>query len=273
MAAPGFRIELEVFRGPLDLLHYLVRKHEVDIFDIPISLITDQYLAYLNLLAEIDINAVGDFLEMASSLVEMKSRLVLPRSGEVEEELEDPRRDLVRQLLAYKQFKDAASMLDERGRAWQERFKRLASDEPTRQRNLADEQLVEIELWDLVSAFGRVVRENQTRQPSSIVYDDTPIHVFMQRIHGQLVDTGRVAFSALFEPGRHKSTLVGIFLAVLELVRHYQVRAEQDELFSEIWLVGGEGMPREFALPSELISSTTPAGEKPAQPQPGEQAG
>lgn len=249
MTGPDFRVELDVFRGPLDLLLYLVRKHEVDIFDIPIALITDQYLGYLEVLEQLDINAVGDFLDLASTLVEIKSRLVLPRGGEVEEELEDPRQDLVRQLLAYKQFKDAASMLEERGKAWQERFKRVADDEPPRQRDLAAEQLVEIELWDLVSAFGRLIRESQARAPSSIVYDDTPIHVFMERIHGRLVSEERVALSTLFQPGMHKSTLVGIFLAVLELVRHYRVGAEQDRLFGEIWVVAGPEMPREFSPP------------------------
>src|SRR6185503_15905543 len=111
-----FRVNLEVFRGPLDLLLYLVRKHELEITEIPIALVTDQYLAYLELLEQVDVDAVGDFLDMASTLVEIKSRMVLPRGGEVEEDLDDPRKELVRQLLEYKKFKDAASMLEERNR-------------------------------------------------------------------------------------------------------------------------------------------------------------
>lgn len=235
-----FRVELDIFRGPLDLLLYLVRKHEVEIVDIPIAPITQQFLEYLEILQTLDINAVGDFLDMASSLIEIKSRMVLPRGGEVEHEVADPRRELVQKLLEYKRFRDAASMLEERGRGWQERFPRLENDLPPRKRGLAEEEIREVELWDLVSALGRIVRDNQAAKPSNIVYDDTPIHVYMGRIHERLQQSGRLTFGELFTPGMHKSTLVGVFLAVLELVRHYRVRAEQNDLFSEIWLLPGE---------------------------------
>lgn len=235
---PGmtFRVDLDTFRGPLDLLLYLVRKHEVEIIEIPIAQITEQFLQHLAVIEQLDVNAVGDFLEMASTLIEIKSRMVLPRGDEVEEELEDPRQDLVRRLLEYKKFKDAASILEERSRAWQERFGRLASDLPPRERNLADEPIHEVELWDLVSAFGRVIRDNQAASASSIVYDDTPIHVYMSRIHQQLLVSARLAFSELFQPGMHKSALIGVFLAVLELVRHHGIRAEQNDVFGEIWI-------------------------------------
>lgn len=239
----NFRVDLEIFRGPLDLLLYLVRKHEVEISEIPIALITEQYLAYLEILDALDVNAVGDFLEMASTLTEIKSRMVLPRAGEVELEVEDPRQELVRQLLEYKKYKDAASLLDERGRSWQERFPRLASDLPPRERDLAGEPLGELELWDLVSAFGRVVRDNRATQQSNIVYDDTPIHVYMTQLHERLLQQGRLIFSDLFEPNMHKSTLVGIFLAILELIRHHGVRAEQNDLFGEIWLLPAAETP------------------------------
>ena len=181
-----FHVDLNIFRGPLDLLLYLVRKHEVEIVDIPISLITDQYLEYLAVLEQLDVGAVGDFLAMASLLIEIKSQQVLPRADEVEEELEDPRQELVRRLLEYKQYRDAASILDERSRAWQQHYPRVAGDLPPRQRNLAEEPIHEVELWDLVSAFGRIIRENVAAKPSNIVYDDTPIHVHMSRILAQL---------------------------------------------------------------------------------------
>jgi segregation and condensation protein A len=232
-----FRVELAVFRGPLDLLLYLVRKHEVDVVDIPIAPITRQFLAYLDVLREIDVNAVGDFIDMASTLIEIKSRLVLPRGGEEEEELSDPRRELVERLLEYKKFKDAASMLEEQSRAWQQRFPRQANDLPPRARDLAQEELQEVELWDLVSAFGRIMRDNAAVQPSTIVYDDTPIHVYMARIQELLVQKGQLALSELFQGGMHKSRLVGLFLATLELVRHSRVRAEQNSLFGEIWIL------------------------------------
>ena len=235
-----FHIDLDIFRGPLDLLLYLVRKHELEIVDIPIATITDQYLEHLSVIEQLDVNTVGDFLEMASTLIEIKSRMVLPRGGEEEEVVEDPRQDLVRRLLEYKQFKDAASMLEERSRAWQERFPRLTSELAQRGRNLAEEPIQELELWDLVSAFGRIMRDYHVAVPSNIVYDETPIHVYMSRIHDRLRQGGRVAFGDLFESGMHKSALIGMFLAVLELVRHHAVRAEQHELHAEIWLLAGD---------------------------------
>jgi segregation and condensation protein A len=245
----SFRVDLDLFRGPLDLLLYLVRKHEVEIAELPVAAVAEQYIEYLEVLEQIDVNAVGDFLEMASTLAEIKSRLILPRAEEVDEPLDNPRQELVRRLLEYKEFKDAASILEERGRSWQERFPRLAVDVAPRERNLADEPIHELELWDLVSAFGRIVRDQRAVTAASIVYDDTPIHVYMARIHQRLLERGQLPFSALFEPGMHRSSQVGVFLAVLELVRNHGVRAEQNDLFGEIWLLPGSGQPEsaEFA--------------------------
>lgn len=244
-----FRIDLNIFRGPLDLLLYLVRKHEVEIVDIPISIITDQYLEYIALLEQIDVNAVGDFLAMASLLIEIKSQQVLPRCDEVEDEMEDPRQELVRRLLEYKNYRDAASILEERSRAWQQHYARLGTDVPRRDRNLAEEPIQEVVLWDLVSAFGRIIRDNVAARPANIVYDDTPIHVYMARILQRLTDRGQVAVSELFDRTLHKSALVGMFLAVLELVRHHRVRAEQNDLFGEIWLLPGpqDAEPLDFS--------------------------
>lgn len=232
-----FRVDLSIFRGPLDLLLYLVRKHEVEVCDIPIAAITEQYIAYLEILQELNVDEVGEFLAMASTLIEIKSQQVLPRADEVEEAVEDPRQDLVRRLLEYKKYRDAASVLEERGREWQHRYGRQEDDRPPRRRDLAEEPIQEVELWDLVSAFGRIVRESQAVQPSSIVYDETPIRVHMDRIHQRLRRERRLVFSNLFERNLHKSSLIGIFLACMELVRHYRVRVEQNQLFGEIWLV------------------------------------
>jgi len=243
-----FRVDLAVFRGPLDLLLYLVRKHEVDVVDIPIAPITQQFLAYLEVLRELDINAVGDFVDMASTLIEIKSRMVLPRGGEEEEPLADPRQELVERLLEYKKFKDAASMLEEQGRAWRERYPRRANDLPPRARDLASEELQEVELWDLVSAFGRIMRDSAATKPSTIVYDDTPIHVHMAQIQALLVERGRVALGELFAGQMQRSRLVGIFLAMLELARHHRVRAEQNELFGEIWLVAADDVAQPLDL-------------------------
>ena len=235
-----FRVDLETYRGPLELLLYLVRKHEVDVTDIPIALITEQYLAHLEVLEQMRVDDVGEFLELASTLIEIKSRLVLPRVEESEEPLDDPRNELVARLLEYKKYKDAASMLDERSRQWQTRYPRQSNDLPPREVGPADRPIRNVELWDLVSSFGRIMREAEVVKPTNIVYDDTPIQVYMSRIHVRLVQDRRTAFSEMFTPGMHKSAMIGVFLAVLELVRHHDVVAEQDEMHGEIWIVPGE---------------------------------
>jgi len=232
-----FRVNLDVFRGPLDLLLYLVRKHELEITEISLALITEQYLEYLAVVEKLDIGAVGDFLAVASLLLEIKSQHLLPHGDEVEEELEDPRHELVQRLLEYKKFREAASILEERCREWQQRYPRLGGELPTVRPDPAEEPIQEIELWDLVSAFGRIMREHEATQPSSIVYDDTPIHVFMSRVYARLTEHGQLRFADLFQSRMHKSTLIGIFLAVLELVRHGRVKVEQNALFGEIWLI------------------------------------
>ena len=244
----SFRVDLEIFRGPLDLLLYLVRKHELDTTDIPMALITGQFLEHLDVLKELDVDAVGDFIEMASTLIEIKSRLVLPRCGEDADELDDPREELVERLLEYKKYKDAASILDERSHSWQQRLPRLADDLPPRRIDPAGQPIQEVELWDLVSAFGRIDRDNQVIQPSNIVYDDTPINVYMQRIHERLVAHQRAAFSELFIPGMHKSAVIGNFLAILELVRHHSVRTEQNDLHGEIWILPEANFDRQLDL-------------------------
>jgi segregation and condensation protein A len=241
-----FSVELDVFRGPLDLLLYLVRKHEVEITEIPIAPIAEQFLLHIEVLKELQVDLVGDFLDMASTLMEIKSRMVLPRADEVSDPIDDPRSELVQRLLEYKKFKDAASLLEDRAREWQQRYPRLAQDMSQRPMDPAEEPVQSVELWDLVSAFGRILREQATAPTSNIRYDDTPIHVYMSQIHALLRKDGRVAFADLIKPDTHRSAMVGIFLATLELVRNYRIIVEQDELFGAIVLVA----------PPEIVNST-----------------
>ena len=233
-----FRVQLNLFSGPMNLLWYLVRKHELDVLDIPIAQVTEQYLEMIAVLEAIDVNAVGDFLELATRLMEAKSRMMLPRQEEEEQEVEDPRQDIVQRLLEYKKYKDAASLLEERGNDWQRRFARRAEDIPPEQPNAAEQPIQEVEMWDLVSAFARVIRDNAATQPSNIRYDDTPIEDYMDKIRHRLKNEQRVAFTSLFSADSHRSKLVGIFLAILELIRHHQLRVEQENLFGEIWMIG-----------------------------------
>jgi segregation and condensation protein A len=232
-----YRVELEVFRGPMDLLLFLVRANEIDICDIPIARVTEQYLEYLDLLSMIDVELAGDFLVMASTLMEIKSRMLLPRLADEDPNAEDPRSELVRQLLEYKQFKDAASVLEERGRDWQQRFARLADDHAATPVDPANQPIHEVELWDLVGAYSRLMRETLASASNTIVYDDTPIHVYMARIEARLAVAERVRFSELLASGNSRAQIIGSFLALLELIRRQRVRAIQEHSFGDIWIV------------------------------------
>ncbi|MDP1560507.1 MAG: segregation/condensation protein A [Pirellulaceae bacterium] len=238
-----FRVQLDIFRGPLDLLLHLVRKHELEISTLQLGRMAEQFQNYMEVLQEIDINAVGDFLEVAGLLVEMKSQALLPRPEAVEDEegaWTDPREQLVDRLLEYKQFKDAATLLSERELRWQQRYARLANDLPPREIAPQDQPIQEIALWDLVSAVGRILKQHRLPQEQDVIYDDTPIHVYVGQIHDTLRESGQVMFSEMFRPGMHKSSIVGVFLAVLELIRHHAVVASQEDVHGDIRLMRGE---------------------------------
>ena len=246
----SFDVRLTEFNGPIDLLLFLVRRNEIDVTNLSLAKIAEQFLEYLDVLKEIQFDTIGDFVEVASRLVEMKSRMLLPSNSEEvsEDDSSDPREDLVARLLMYKEFRDAASLLDEQAASWQQRYARLQDDLPPRQLDLAAQAIQPIELWDLVSAFGRVLREQRRMQPERILYDETPIQVYMRRIHERLVGHGQLTFSELFEPGMHKSAMIGVFLALLELARHHNVRTEQANLHGEIMIVPDEGFERELKI-------------------------
>src|SRR5690606_38322668 len=148
-----------------------------------------------------------------------------------EEQVEDPRHDIVERLLEYKKYKDAASMLTERGQLWQQRFARRVNDMPSDSIDPAEQPIHEVEQWDLASAYARVIRDNAQAATRAIRYDDTPIEVYMDRIRERLATESTLAFTSLFEPGMIRSQMIGIFLAVLELIRHHHVCVEQPELF------------------------------------------
>lgn len=231
-----FKISLDVFAGPMDLLLYLVKRHEVDITQVPIAKIAEEFVAYLDVLEDLAIEQVGEFVDLASLLLEIKARELVPRPEETEEAVEPAREELVARLLEYKQYRDAAVLLEDRARDWELRFARVAA-EPTGPRSgPAEVTIADVHVWDLVGAMARVLRKQEKRKPRQIVRDDTPIDTHIARIEAELAERGKVAFSELFAAEMPRTRIVGIFLAVLELVRRRRLRVRQDRIFDEIWL-------------------------------------
>jgi segregation and condensation protein A len=231
-----YRVQLEIYQGPLDLLLYLIRRDEVDIYDIPIARVTEQFVQYVTLLREIDPNVVGDFLVMAATLMEIKSRMLLPKPPPEEgaEDLADPRLDLVRQLLEYKRYKDAAGRLAEAAEERAMRFTRAPAAAPNEG---IEVELDELQIWDLLTAFNNLMSAIG-RPPArhEVVYDDTPISLHAADIQDRIErEGGSLQFERIFE-GRSKSEMIGLFLALLELIRQKRVRAEQDRPFGAIFV-------------------------------------
>ncbi len=239
MSSPGYRVELDIFTGPLDLLLYLVRRNELDILDLPIAPMTRQFQEFLDVLQFLDLEMVGDFVLMASTLAEIKSRYALPSEQEeilVESEgsKADPRSDLIDQLLEYKRFKEAANALQSQAAHWQERYPRLSNERPVSTKDPASDRIKEVELWDLVSALGRVLKREEVSSVSMIRYDDTPIHKYVESIGARVREQGAVKFTSLFDNETIRSKIIGMFLAILELIRHHHFRAEQPVRGGEI---------------------------------------
>jgi segregation and condensation protein A len=255
-----YKVELPTFRGPLDLLLFLVKHNEVDLYDIPIARITEQFLAYLNLLQVIDVDAAGEFLVMAATLMEIKSKMLLPRTeGETTEE-DDPRLELVKQLIEYKKFKEAAALLEEQADRQLTRLARTPLEMPA-QPDLALQPLRKVELWDLVSAFGRLMRETTALQPSYISIDETPIQLHMDRIVDLLKQHECMALSAIFTPPHTRGRLLGLFLATLELIKGNIICVAQPDVFGELWLRLAEADPEQPVVAYHQDGSSSPHEE------------
>ena len=242
-----YTVRLGNFEGPLDLLLYLIRRAEVDIHDIPIVELTDQYLdaiAHLDREESLDIDAAGEFLVLAATLVELKSRTLAPRKEDEEdetpdgesEEATDPRQDLVRQLLAYQRYRSAAGDLDDRREAFASRWPvririgEAASDDPPEAPSL---ELDDVHAGDLFAAFERIMAAiDPTRLGEHAVeYDDTPITLHQEDLMDRLGRSsgGRINLREAFE-GRTRGAMIGLFLALLELARQRRIVFHQDDL-------------------------------------------
>lgn len=255
-----FHVDLANYSGPLDLLLHIVRREELDLAEIPVARIIDQYLDYLNVLVELQIDDVGDFLEVASILIEQKSKRAIP-GNEIDSQdgdgqpLSELSEDLVQRLMEYRKIRDACSMLDEQSHQWQLRYSRLSDDLPKPRLDGEVQPIEPLEIWDLVSAFARILREQQSKLSTKVVYDETPIQAYMSRIHQLVCQRSRVELTSLFEPGMHKSALVAIFLATLELTRHHGVTTQQLAPQQPLYLLAGKG----FAIDDQFSSPTSSA--------------
>lgn len=248
----------------MDLLLFLIRREEVDIYDIPIAHITQQYVGYVNLIQAMDPNLAGDFLVLAATLMEIKSRTLLP-SPPLEEgadEIIDPRLELVRQLLEYKAFKDAAQSL---GAAAQWQALKFTRRPVLPQAESEDLDLEEVAVWDLLDAFNKLLEQTGQRdQTHDVVYDDTPIALHAADVVDSLQRAGgSQRFEQIFE-GRSRSELIGLFLALLELIRQRRLRVEQDKPFGTITLhllSGAPIEPEEFDLEDPPTTDGDPIDE------------
>lgn len=234
-----YRINLDIYNGPMDLLLYLIRRDEVDVYDIPIASITEQYVKHVEILHQIDPNLAGEFLVMAATLMEIKTRMLLPVAPAEDGSTEggvgiDPRTELVRQLLEYKAFKDAAADLSNAVSMQNLKFARkphLPGIDAT------DVDLEDVQVWDLLDAFSRLLAATgQTARQHEVIYDDTPQELHQADLLDRLQREGRVAFTRLFEGVTRRVEMVGLFLAMLELIRQKKIAAVQDENFGEIFM-------------------------------------
>jgi segregation and condensation protein A len=223
------KVTLGEFEGPLDLLLYLIRQDQVNIYDIPVARITDEYLRYLKLMQELDLAVAGDFLVMAAQLVELKSRMLLPRDPlAVEEEVEDPRAELVNRLLEHEKFKAAAQMLWSRATVEQAVFMRAEIETDKNNPEVA------VGLFDLLTVFQKILARHKEEVMMEIEREEVSMAEMIERLRNMVRSAGEVNLMKFFESAKSRRELVVAFLSVLELVRMAEISLTQRETFGEI---------------------------------------
>ncbi len=232
-----YNVKLEQFEGPLDLLLYLIKKNELDICDIPIALITKQYLEYLNLMKELNLEVAGEFLVMASTLIQIKSSMLLPSKAEDSdcEEGEDPRTELIRRLQEYSRYKEAALQLSERKQLGRDVFARTFSSTEIQPPESTDDPL-ELELFDLIEAFRRIVIRAPKKSFHEVSAESISIAERINEILSILQDRNTLAFDDLFDDASDCDYVVATFLALLELCKIKMIKIRQNSLFGSIWI-------------------------------------
>jgi segregation and condensation protein A len=231
-----YRLKLDVFEGPFDLLLYLIKKDEIDIYDIPIAKITEQYLAFLEKMREQGIDIASEWLVMAATLVQIKSRMLLPleseRVDELDEEL-DPRTELVEKLLEYRRYKEVARELEERESSEMQVFKRTVE-------TLEPIPIEESDLYDLISAFKSVVDYAAEETFAQVVLEEFTVEDKIGEIEERLRAQRTLRWREIFAEGRSLAEMVCIFLALLELTRIGKLRVRQSQSFGDIRVIATE---------------------------------
>jgi segregation and condensation protein A len=223
-----YRLHLgDIFDGPLDLLVHLVKKSEVDIYDIPIALITQQYLEYLGLMKALNIDVAGEFLVMAATLAHIKSRMLLPTDLEQEEEAEDPRMEIVRPLEEYLQLKYAAEDLTHRNQLDWDVFVRSASNGSCESPGEESDDLVQVSLFELIDAFQKIVKRASPEHFFNITVDAISVKSRISEIADLLESRSSVTFEEIFEGQATKSHIIVTFLAILEMAKAQLIRIMQ----------------------------------------------
>lgn len=230
----SYRVKLDVFEGPLDLLLHLVKKNEVDLSDIPVAMITDQYLAYLDLLQQLNLDLAGEYLVMAATLLHIKSRLLLPTDeADEEEDGGDPRAELARQLLEYQRFKEAAELLNRRALLERDVFARA----PLRDESDTEDIVYDVSLGDLLDALQEVLKRAAPEAVHQVILEQVSLREQLCLILDTLREKPQLLFTDLFPSGTTRLQILVTFLALLELVRMRMVHVRQEERFGPITLV------------------------------------
>lgn len=234
----AYQVSIEEFEGPLDLLLHLIKKNEVDIYNIPIAAITRQYLDYIDLMKDLNLDIAGEFLVMAATLIQIKSKMLLPPSveEEAEEEEEDPRAELVRRLLEYQKYKEAAVMLGQRELLGRDIFARKfpSADLATCE---AEEDPTEVELFELIEAFQRVLAKVSVANFHEVGADGVSIADKIAEVLSLLEGKEAVPFESLFLTEVTRDGLVVTFLAILELCKLKLIRISQARSLGTIWIM------------------------------------
>jgi segregation and condensation protein A len=230
----AFPVRLVNFEGPLDLLLHLIRRHELSIYDIPITLITKQYIEYIDLMQEMNLDVAGEFLVMAATLIHIKSRMLLPRPDPAQEDPEeDPREALMRRLLEHQKFKAAAELLHERETLRSAQWTR--PDGPIAEMvGEAPEPEIEIDLFSLITAFKNVVERSKARPKVYLPGEQIPIEERIEQLMSRLSETEACGFEDLFEDIQTRAGLVVTFLALLEMIRLKLIRVFQTNVVGPI---------------------------------------